>query len=136
MIEILNLICYNDDSSIEKAMFESVLSLKIIISMKGVCIILSGLGITSGIVGFVKVLFTLIALAASIALGVYIYRDANKRNMDGTFWLLIVCVSWVVGAVVYLIVRDDNSAVECPNCNTVVKGNNAFCPKCGTEVKK
>ena len=120
----------------KKAMFESVPSLKIIINMKGVCIMLSGLGIASGIAGLFTSLISLATLAASIALGVYIYRDANKRNMDGTFWLLIVCVSWVVGAAVYLIVRDDNSAVECPNCNTVVKGNNAFCPKCGTEVKK
>lgn len=120
----------------KKAMLESVLSLKIIINMKGVCIMLSALGITSGIVGILSGIFNLAIIAATIFLGVYIYRDANKRNMNGTLWILIVITSWIVGAIIYFIIRDDESAVECPNCQTVVKGNNAFCPKCGTEVKR
>lgn len=120
----------------KKAMFESVLSLKIIINMKGVCIMLSALGIAGSIATILSGIFSLVIIAATIAVGVYIYRDANKRNMNGTFWLLIICVSFFVGTVIYLIVRNDESAVECPNCKTVVKGNNAFCPKCGTEVKK
>ena len=57
-------------------------------------------------------------------------------NMNGTLWILIIITSWIVGAIIYFIIRDDESAVECPNCQTVVKGNNAFCPKCGTEVKR
>ena len=103
---------------------------------KGGMYMFGALGIDSGIAGFFSILSKLILWAATIAVGVYVYRDANKRNMNSTLWLIIICVSWVVGAVVYLIVRDDDSAVECPNCQTVVKGNNAFCPKCGTEVKR
>lgn len=97
----------------------------------------SGLGVAaSGVAGILGFLFSLASWAITIALGVYIYRDANKRNMNGTLWLILVLISFVPAIFVYLIVRDDDSSVECPNCKTVVKGNNTFCPKCGTEVKK
>ncbi len=97
---------------------------------------LSGFGFASGVVGVLGGIFSLIIIAATIFLGVYIYRDANKRNLNGTLWLIIILISWFAGAIIYFIIRDDESAVECPNCQTIVKGNNAFCPKCGTEVKR
>lgn len=59
--------------------------------------------------GTFALLGAIVSFALSIVLGIYIYRDANKRNLNGTLWLLIVIVSWLVGFIVYLIVRDDET---------------------------
>lgn len=62
--------------------------------------------------GTFGVLGAIISIVLSILLGVYIYRDANNRNMNGTLWLLIIVTSWLVGLVVYFIVRNDNTSAD------------------------
>lgn len=67
------------------------------------------LGIAGAVGGVFSVLGAIISIVVSVVLGVYIYRDANRRNMNGTLWLLIIVTSWLVGVIVYYIVRNDNT---------------------------
>jgi ABC-type tungstate transport system substrate-binding protein len=58
-----------------------------------------------------------IAVIAAVILGlialwiyicVYVYRDAKRRGMDATVWLLLVLLTGFIGLIVYLIVRRDH----------------------------
>ncbi len=68
------------------------------------------LGIATLLGGTFTALIGLASFVLSLVLGVYIYRDANSRNLNGTLWLLIVITSWLVGVIVYFIVRNDNTS--------------------------
>jgi hypothetical protein len=41
----------------------------------------------------------------SIILAVWVYKDAQKRDMDATVWLAVVLLGGCIGCIVYLIVR-------------------------------
>jgi putative membrane protein len=41
----------------------------------------------------------------AIAVGVWIYRDAESRGMGGAMWLIIGLVLGIIGLIIYLIVR-------------------------------
>ena len=41
----------------------------------------------------------------SIALCVWVYRDAERREMGGALWLIIVLLTGCIGCIIYLIVR-------------------------------
>jgi formate hydrogenlyase subunit 4 len=47
----------------------------------------------------------LLPLAVNVALGVWVYRDAESRGESGALWTLIVLLTSVVGLLVWLIVR-------------------------------
>jgi len=59
-----------------------------------------------GFIGFVAFILGLIALWIYIC--VYVYRDAKRRGMDATVWLLLVLLTGLIGLIVYLIVRRDH----------------------------
>lgn len=46
-------------------------------------------------------------LAIFIIIGVFVYKDAERRQMNGALWLILVLIPWigVISLVVYLIVR-------------------------------
>ncbi len=48
----------------------------------------------------------LIGCIISIAIAVWVYKDAKKRDMNETVWLLIVLLTGCIGCIIYLIVRD------------------------------
>jgi len=71
---------------------------------------------------------------------VWVYRDAERRGMNGILWGLLVFIGNIIGLLIYLIVRSDNlpSTSEpptkhamCPECSTPVSEKYAFCPHCG-----
>ncbi|MDH4196314.1 MAG: zinc ribbon domain-containing protein [Candidatus Aminicenantes bacterium] len=84
-------------------------------------------------------LMTLIWLAVVI----WVYRDAEKRGMNGLLWALLVFIGSIVGLIIYLIVRTEpgtrlvnGSAKEaCPSCGKDVAAGFVFCPHCGSRVK-
>ena len=53
------------------------------------------------IIGFI-VIFYIIALLIAI----WVYKDAKKRDMNATMWLLIVLLTGCIGCIIYLVVRD------------------------------
>jgi len=46
-----------------------------------------------------------LVLVLSILLGVWVYRDAEKRGMSGVLWLLVVLIAGIIGLVIYFVVR-------------------------------
>ncbi len=41
-----------------------------------------------------------------ILIAVWVYKDAKKRDMNATVWLLIVLITGCLGCIIYLVVRD------------------------------
>jgi TctA family transporter len=53
-------------------------------------------------------------IAVWILLAVWVYRDAKKRGMEATLWLLVVLLTGFIGLVVYLIVRREHPIQQPP----------------------
>jgi TctA family transporter len=62
--------------------------------------------------GFILLIIGLIAVW--ILLAVWVYRDAKKRGMEATLWLLVVLLTGFIGLIVYLIVRRDHPIQQQP----------------------
>ena len=79
-----------------------------------------------------------VALAASLpfVLGVYVYRDANRRGMNAILWALVaVLAPSLIGLLVYLLVRGNYSDLRCPRCDTPVGEEFVVCPNCGAKLR-
>ncbi len=64
----------------------------------------SGMGVVAFIIFLI---FCLIFLANYIASLVWVYRDANRRGKSGILVaLLVAIISWPIGLIVWLIIRD------------------------------
>ena len=88
-----------------------------------------------------------------IAIAVWVYNDAKKRNMEPTMWLAITLLAGCIGCIIYLVVRDpiptdtipigkeaydtqDNKpklemGTFCSNCGSEIPAGAKFCPSCG-----
>jgi RNA polymerase subunit RPABC4/transcription elongation factor Spt4 len=79
-----------------------------------------------------------------IAVIVWVYRDAERRGMNGVLWALLVFIGNLIGLIIYLIVRQDNVQTEgiastnptlkCPSCAKSVSPGYKFCPHCGSTM--
>lgn len=98
-----------------------------------------------------------------IVVGVWVYRDAESRAMNGALWLIIVILLGLIGIIIYLVVRGDHpvggrlayapyagmpppapppvppaqpagAAMTCKGCGAAVPAGVAFCPNCGTKL--
>lgn len=84
---------------------------------------------------FMGALVSIAAIALTILLGVWTYRDAQNKGMNGILWTaVVILVPSCIGLIIYLIVRMDNNKVICSNCNTAVNGKEKFCSNCGMEL--
>jgi len=89
-----------------------------------------------------SMLLSLVFLALWILVIVWVYRDAERRGMNGLLWALLVFVGNLIGLVVYLIVRSENLSVQkeiqaqlsCPSCKKPVSPGFVFCPDCGARL--
>ncbi len=80
--------------------------------------------------------FSLFVIIIPVAIGVFVYRDAEKRGMNGLVWTLIVIfVPSFIGLIIYFIVRENESGYECGNCHQPVKANQDYCPNCGASLQ-
>jgi RNA polymerase subunit RPABC4/transcription elongation factor Spt4 len=74
---------------------------------------------------------------------VWVYRDAERRGMNGVLWALLVFIGNLIGLLIYLIVRSDVAREEkryqsiklCPNCQEPVNTTFVFCPNCGARIQ-
>ncbi|MFX0126299.1 MAG: zinc-ribbon domain-containing protein [Candidatus Hodarchaeota archaeon] len=81
-----------------------------------------------------------------IKLLIWLYRDANRRNMDGTLWVLIVVVSGLIGLIIYFIIRDpivpekaeqlSKPAAPQPEHKAEVTREVKYCSACGSPVSE
>ncbi|MDO4582294.1 MAG: zinc ribbon domain-containing protein [Bacillota bacterium] len=78
----------------------------------------------------------LLVLAIPVFIGVYVWRDANRRGMNAPLWTLVsVLAPTFIGLIVYLVVRGNYSDLRCPECDALVKQEFVVCPKCGAKLK-
>lgn len=72
------------------------------------------------------------ALAISIALLVWVARDAKARGMDSpVLWMLVVFCLNLIGLVIYLLSRPQGILIQCPNCGNQRLQTSVKCPHCG-----
>jgi hypothetical protein len=88
----------------------------------------------------VWLLFMAIALACVVLIpaliGVYVYRDAKSRNMDAVLWTLVaILIPSFIGLIIYLVIRTNNTNLNCPQCQKPVAPEYALCPYCGMSLK-
>ena len=73
-------------------------------------------------------------LAALI--GIYVYRDAKRRNMNAVLWTIIaVLAPSLIGFIIYLLVRTNHSNLKCPRCDAAVTESYVVCPRCGAKLR-
>lgn len=71
-----------------------------------------------------------------ILVGVYVYRDAKRRNMNAPLWTIIAILApSLIGFIIYLLVRGNYSNLKCPRCDAIVTEQYVVCPKCGAKLK-
>jgi RNA polymerase subunit RPABC4/transcription elongation factor Spt4 len=86
----------------------------------------------------------LILLFFWVLVSVWVYNDAEKKNMSGILWGLLVFVGNIIGLIIYLIVRSGTLASatnvpalqkKCPSCAQSIREDFKLCPHCGTNLK-
>ena len=74
---------------------------------------------------------------------IWVYRDAEKRGMNGVLWALLVLIGSIIGLLIYLIIRSDSvplpptnqASQSCPQCSQPVGANFTYCSHCGTKIQ-
>jgi hypothetical protein len=78
------------------------------------------------------ILVPIVFLAISIALLVWVARDAKARGMDSAvLWMLLVFFLNFIGLVIYLLSRPQGDLMPCPNCGNMRMQASVICPHCG-----
>ena len=54
----------------------------------------------------IYVVIVIVVCLIGLALSIWVYKDAKKRDMNAAVWLLIVLVTGCIGCIIYLVVRD------------------------------
>jgi predicted RNA-binding Zn-ribbon protein involved in translation (DUF1610 family) len=87
--------------------------------------------------------FPLILVVIWIAIVVWVYRDAERRGLNGILWALLVFFGNIIALIIYLIVRNDNAGSRiqfgnkqiCSGCGESISPGYTFCPHCGTQLQ-
>lgn len=94
----------------------------------GGCLACGGCG--GGIAVVIAVIVGSIAL--SIALLVWVARDAKNRGMDNSvMWMILVFFTSFIGLIIYIFSRPQGNLVACPSCKNKRLEVSAKCPHCG-----
>ncbi len=107
-------------------------------------------GVEYGPFGFFRFslisILSLVMLIIWIFVIVWVYKDAERRGMNGILWALLVFIGNLIGLLIYLIVRSDTALGEkdtgeikapkpCPECGDPVAAHFIYCPNCGTRLQ-
>lgn len=72
------------------------------------------------------------SIVLSIALLVWVARDAKNRGMDNAvMWMILVFFTSFIGLIIYIFSRPQGNLVECPSCKNKRLQASAKCPHCG-----
>ena len=82
--------------------------------------------------GFMMILLPIVFIVLSIALLVWVARDAKSRGMDSAvLWMVLVFFTNVIGLIIYIFSRPQGNLVQCASCNNQRLQASAKCPHCG-----
>ena len=73
----------------------------------------------------------IVLFALGLLLCIWVYRDAERRGMDGTLWLIIVLIANIVGLIIYLAVRRPEVARGMPPTSSSSSSTVKYCVQCG-----
>lgn len=74
----------------------------------------------------------LLCLFATVFVAVFVYKDAQKRDMNAIGWtLIVVLVPLFLGLIIYLLCRKPLMNLQCPKCGAGVTQYDKTCPQCG-----
>ncbi len=94
-------------------------------------VLTTGCGGFGGCLGF-SIVASIAILVSSIALLVWVARDAKARGMDGAaLWMLLVMFTHLIGLIVYIFSRPQGSLLQCQACGNKRLQASALCPHCG-----
>ena len=95
-----------------------------------------------GFFGLPMAVLPLALLALWIYVIIWVYKDAERKGMNGLLWALLVLIGNIVGLIIYLIIRTETPArrreapaEKCPKCENSVTPGFVFCPNCGANLK-
>jgi len=77
-----------------------------------------------------------------LLLGIWVYKDAEKRGKSGIVWFLIVFILGIIGLIIWLVVRPpiggekQASKRNCPNCGRPIPMDAQVCPYCGKDFRQ
>jgi hypothetical protein len=91
-------------------------------------------------------ILSLVMLIIWIFVIIWVYKDAERRGMNGILWALLVFIGNLIGLLIYLIVRSDTTLGKeekreikapqpCPQCGEPVADHFVYCPHCGTRLQ-
>jgi endogenous inhibitor of DNA gyrase (YacG/DUF329 family) len=88
-------------------------------------------------------MFSIALLIIWIFVIVWVYRDAERRGMNGVLWALLVLIGNIIGLLIYLIVRSggipalksNQTTQACPSCQKEVDAAFVFCPYCAARLQ-
>ncbi len=79
---------------------------------------------------------SLFLIILPLSIGIYVYRDAERRGMNALLWTLIVIFApSFIGLIIYVLIRENQTGYECAECHAPVKGDQDFCPSCGASLQ-
>ena len=76
-----------------------------------------------------------VSILASVFLGLCVYNDAlSNSRTDGVMWGLLCGFLGFIPAIIYLVIRKNNSAMTpCPGCGYPSVSQMCNCPNCGAQ---
>jgi RNA polymerase subunit RPABC4/transcription elongation factor Spt4/cbb3-type cytochrome oxidase subunit 3 len=69
-----------------------------------------------------------------LALPVWVFLDAKKRNHNPALWGILTAITNIIGLIIYILTRPENPA--CKNCGEPLTTKHIYCPYCGAENKQ
>jgi len=99
----------------------------------------AALGIGAGLCCF----FIFIPFIIGLLIGIWVYKDAEKRGKSGALWLIIVWFTFPIGLIIWLVVRppigskkEASSERRCPNCGRIIPDDARVCPYCSKKFEE
>jgi RNA polymerase subunit RPABC4/transcription elongation factor Spt4/cbb3-type cytochrome oxidase subunit 3 len=69
-----------------------------------------------------------------LALPVWVFLDAKKRNHNPALWGILTAITNIIGLIIYILTRPENPA--CKSCGEPLTTKHIYCPYCGAENKQ
>lgn len=75
-----------------------------------------------------------------IVVGIWVYKDAERRGKSGGLWFIIIIFLGLIGIIIWLLIRppiggyptqQPSQSRMCPNCGRPIPMDAKICPYCG-----